>query len=491
MNSDVLNTHAAAPATAMPTRLLIGGELVDGAGAEMWVINPATTLPVVSLRAASLDQVGQAVMAARHAFGVNGWGDGAARKRVLHRLADLIERDADALMDILVAENGTPVQLKNNQVGYPVAFLRWFAEHATAEQCLDIGLNRSGTAHGRVYYRPVGVVAAISSYNYPIQIAIIKIGAALAVGCTAVVLSSPQAPLGLNRLGELAREAGVPPGVLSVIAGGAEVGKALCEHHGVDKISFTGSVAVGRLVMAQAAPGLKGVVLELGGKSPAILMPGVDYRRYALSLHRRYARLAGQGCGSPTRLLVEESRLDEFIAISRAVYPELRVGDPRHPDTLVGPLISAAQRTRVEGMIEGALADGGRIVAGGGRPAGLKGWYVNPTLIAGVTNDAPIARQEIFGPVGVILTYRTVDEAVAIANDSELGLRAYLYGDADECAALAPRLRVGTVNINGGGGDPRPDAPGCGYKASGIAPEGGIDGVREFLLTQHVDRALH
>lgn len=475
----------------MPTQLLIGGQAVTGEGALIRIVNPATTLMVTEFAGASAVQVGDAVENARQTFQNSTWAfDVALRQRALARFAELVEQHADELMELLIQENGSPISLKHNQVGYPVEFLKWFAEEAVRDRTLDLGPNRSGKARSRVEYRPVGVVAAISSYNYPLQIAIIKIGAALAVGCTAVLLSSPQAPLGIARLGELALEAGVPAGVLNVISGGADAGIALCEHPGIDKISFTGSVAVGQKVMAQAVQGLKGVVLELGGKSPAILLPGVDFSKLAYNLHRRYARNAGQGCGSPTRLLVEESRLDEFLDASRIAYQKLQVGDPRDPETVVGPLISEAQRTRVEGMVSRAVQDGAQIVAGGGRPEGLSGWYMNPVLIAGITNEAAIARQEIFGPVGVVLTYRTVDEAITIANDSELGLRAYLFGDDAQCAQLAPRLRAGTVLINGGGGDPRPDAPGCGYKLSGIAPEGGEDGIREFLLTQHIDCAL-
>lgn len=477
---------------SLPTRLLIGGESLDGEGAAIRIVNPATTRLVAEFSGASKAQVGHAVDNARQTFLNTTWAcDAALRQRALARFAELVEQHGDELMELLVQENGSPISLKHNQVGYPVEFLKWFADEAVRDRTLDLGPNRSGTARSRVEYRPVGVVAAISSYNYPLQIAIIKIGAALAVGCTAVLLSSPQAPLGITRLGELALEAGIPPGVLNVISGAADVGVALCEHPGIDKISFTGSVGVGQKVMAQAVQGLKGVVLELGGKSPAILLPGVDFQKLAYNLHRRYARNAGQGCGSPTRLLVEASRLEEFLDASRTAYERLYVGDPRDTNTIVGPLISDAQRSRVEGMVSRAvLQDGARIVAGGGRPEGLEGWYMNPVLIAGVTNQAAIARQEIFGPVGVVLTYRTVDEAIAIANDSELGLRAYLFGDDAQCAQLAPRLRAGTVLINGGGGDPRPDAPGCGYKLSGIAPEGGEDGIREFLLTQHIDCAL-
>jgi aldehyde dehydrogenase (NAD+) len=476
-------------AAAIRTSLFIGGESVDGDGSVLSVVNPSTEEIVATFSGASADQVGQAVDSARAAFEDTVWSDPSFRRRTLHRFANLIEEHAHELMDVLIQEIGTPVSLKANQVDIPVEFLRWFAEAATKDWARPIGTNGRGTATGNIVRRPVGVVAAITAYNYPLQIAVTKIGAAFAAGCTAVLLSSPQAPLALLMLGDLATRAGFPPGVLNILAGGADIGRALSEHSGVDKVSFTGSVDVGRKVMQQAALGLHGVVLELGGKSAAIMLPGVDYRQYALSLHARYARHAGQGCGSPTRILVEEARLSEFIAISREVYGTIKVGDPKDPSTIVGPLISAAQRNRVEAYIAGAIAAGATIAAGGGRPAEPKGWFVNPTLVSGIGNDAQLAREEIFGPVSVLLTYRDIDEAIAIANDSDLGLKAYLYGPSDLCLSLAQQLRVGTVVINGGGGL-RPDAPMCGYKKSGIGREWGEDGVLEFLETQHIDCAM-
>jgi aldehyde dehydrogenase (NAD+) len=298
------------------------------------------------------------------------------------------------------------------------------------------------------------------------------------------------APLAVNLLGDLVRQAGFPPGVFNIFAGGAEVGRALTEHPGVNKVSFTGSVNVGRQVMQQAASGLRSVVLELGGKSAAIMLPGVDYGKYALQLHTRYARNAGQGCGSPTRILVEESRYEEFCEISRRVYPQIKIGDPRDPSTIVGPVVSQAQRDRIEATVAAAVAAGAKIIAGGGRPDIAKGWFTNPTLVGNVDNNAKIAREEIFGPVSVVITYRTVEEAIQIANDSPLGLKAYLFGDKAQCLKLVPELYVGTVQINGGS-PLRPDAPMMGYKHSGVGAEWGEDGLREFLLPQHIDCPLN
>jgi aldehyde dehydrogenase (NAD+)/betaine-aldehyde dehydrogenase len=393
-------------------------------------------------------------------------------------------------MDVLVSEVGTPMSLKANHIDTPVAFLRWFADAATRDRTRHLGFNATNTAVSTVAYRPVGVVAAISAFNYPILIGATKIGAALAAGCTAVLLSSPQAPLTILMLGELVRRAGFPEGVVNIIAGGAEVGRALTEHPGIAKVSFTGSVNVGRQVMQQAAAGLRSVVLELGGKSAAIMLPGVDFNKYAFSLHARYARNAGQGCGSPTRILVEESRYEEFAEISRKVYPQIKVGDPRDPATVLGPLITAAQRERIEAALGRALEAGAQIIAGGGRPNLDKGWFLNPTLVGKLDNQSSLAREELFGPVSVVLTYRTMEEAIQIANDSPLGLKAYLFGAKEQCLSLVPELRVGTVQINGGS-PLRPDAPMIGYKHSGVGAEWGEDGLREFMLPQHIDCALN
>jgi aldehyde dehydrogenase (NAD+) len=477
------------PGVHLRTDMLIGDREVGGEGEWLTVVNPATEGMVAKLRAASLVQVDNAVRSAQDAFSEPSWTNGAYRKQLLLKLADLLEENSDALMDLLVTEVGTPISLKANHIDTPVMFLRWFAEAATLDRTRHLGFNPSYSAVSTVAYRPVGVVAAITAFNYPILIGVTKIAAALAAGCTTVLLTSPQAPLAVLYLGQLVRRAGFPPGVVNIIAGGPDVGCALTEHPGISKVSFTGSVAVGRAVMRQAAGGLAGVVLELGGKSAAVMCPGVDFEKYALSLHMRYARNAGQGCGSPTRILVEASRYDEFAEVSRRVYPQINVGDPREPSTILGPVISAAQREHVERTVAEAVANGAEILAGGGRPNIDKGWYLNPILVGGIDNQAKIAREEIFGPVSVVLPYHSVEEAIEITNDSDLGLKTYLYGSRDVCMRLVPRLRVGTVQINGGSAL-RPDAPMTGYKQSGVGSEWGEDGLREFLRPQHIDCAL-
>ncbi len=469
------------------TQLLIDGEDQSGQGERLKVVNPATEEIVADFQGASTKQVDQAVRAARRAFDEDrSWRDPELRRSVLLEFADLLLKRRDELMDLLISEIGTPTNLKPNHIDTPATFIRWFAEQGVRDLTRNLGFNATRTAMSYVAYRPVGVVAAVTAFNYPILIGGTKVGAALAAGCTAVLLSSPQAPLTVLKLGELARAAGIPRGVLNIIAGGVEAGRALTEHPDVDKISFTGSVNVGRQVMQQAAGGLRDVVLELGGKSAAIMLPGVDLERYAFQLHARYARNAGQGCGSPTRILVEESHYQEFCEVSRKAYEKIKVGDPCDPSTILGPVVSSGQRDRIEGMIARALEQGGEIIAGGGRPDMPKGWYLNPTLIGALDNSKELARQEIFGPVSVVLTYRTVEEAIRLANDSDLGLKAYIFGPTAECLKLVPELRVGTVQVNGGSAL-RPDAPMTGYKHSGVGSEWGEDGLREFLLPQHID----
>jgi aldehyde dehydrogenase (NAD+)/betaine-aldehyde dehydrogenase len=331
----------------------------------------------------------------------------------------------------------------------------------------------------------VGVVAAISAYNFPILLAVSKMAAALSAGCTTVLMPSPQTPLATLMLGDLVREAGFPPGVVNVIVGGPDISRALTTHKDVDKVSFTGSVSVGRQVALQAAETFKGTVLELGGKSASIVLPGADVGRCALPIHGRYLRNAGQGCMSPTRVLVQRSKLGDFLDASREAYAKIKIGDPWDPATTAGPLISRQHRDRVEGYVTRALAQGARIEIGGGRPDLPRGWYMNSTLIGNVTNEAEIAREELFGPVGVVIPYDTVEEAIAIANDSDLGLGGAVWGPLDEALRVAARIRAGTIAINGTG-SLRIDAVLSGWKHSGLGSEWGEDGILEFLEKQHL-----
>jgi aldehyde dehydrogenase (NAD+)/betaine-aldehyde dehydrogenase len=470
--------------------LVIDGQRVRGEGPVIDVLDPATGAVLATVAQATVAQAEAALTAARRAADSGPWPTMAPAERsaALHRFCDIFEARADELVATIVAEVGTPLQLAEPlQVGSALAHLRHYADLAARDLSRDLGPAEGPPSYSEVVYRPAGVAVAITAYNYPLMLAASKVGAAMAAGCTTVLLPSPRTPLTALMLGEIGVEAGLPPGVLNVVVGGPEIGALLTRSDQVDRVSFTGSVEVGQAIMSQCVDQVTGVVLELGGKSPAIVLPDCEVtEEIAAQIHLRYMRNAGQGCASPTRILVHESVYDRFLEVSREVYGKVPIGDPWDPATVIGPLIRADHRERVEGFVERAVEGGGSVLAGGGRPEGLdEGFYMNATLVGDVAPDAEICQQELFGPVAVLMRYRDLDEAVAIANGTRFGLAAYVYGELEDAKALAPRLRAGTVYINGGGGI-RPDAPFGGWKASSIGREWGADGVREFLEPQHI-----
>jgi acyl-CoA reductase-like NAD-dependent aldehyde dehydrogenase len=468
--------------------LTIGGDAVDARGEQWDVVNPATEAVIATVTGASAEQVDAAVAAARRAFPAWAALSGAERSRAIHRLADVLEANFDKLVASIVNEVGTPVALTEYlQVRLGFTHLRWQAENATRERIDHLGsFDDPVPTMSDVIYKPVGVVAAITGYNYPLNLAIFKYGAALAAGCTVVLLPSPRTPLTTLFLGDLIREADLPPGVLNVVIGGADVGQQLSSHPGVDKVSFTGSDFVGAKIMAQAAAGLKGVTLELGGKSPNIVLPGVDVDAIAVEMHLRWSRNGGQGCAALARLLVHESLYDRFLDAGAAAFDQMFVGDPWERRTNIGPMIRPDHRARVQSYIDGALADGGKVLLGVDRPVPEKGYFVNPVLIGGLPHSARAVQEEIFGPVAVILPFADEDEAVRLANDTVYGLAANVWcADLAQGRRVAERIRAGTVWINGGGGM-RPDAPFGGFGRSGVGRELGEWGVRDFLEPQHI-----
>ncbi|WP_052223537.1 aldehyde dehydrogenase family protein [Novosphingobium malaysiense] len=473
--------------------MLIDGQLVDGEGETLIAQSPSTEDVLTQVRGASLQQVAQATQAARRAFATTEWSrNGEIRKAALHRLADLFEENAQEMTDSIIEDVGAVVSVAGPlQLGQGIRFLRWNADMATKDRTSRPEDTAPPMPSASLVRKvPAGVVAAIAPYNYPIFMAAAKLGAALAAGCTVVLLPSAQTMLSTLILGRLVREAGFPDGVVNVLAGGVDVAQALCQSGEVDRITFTGSTPIGRIVMAQAASSLKGVVLELGGKSAAIVLPDADLERIIQPLHYRYIRNSGQACQASTRLLVPEALKDRFIELTRRMYETVVVGDPRSESSVMGPVISAAHRDKIEAYVESALAEGGYIIAGGGRPPIDKGFYVNPTLIGGVTNDAKVCREEIFGPVAAVMFYATVEEAIAIANETEMGLAGSVWGsDLDTCIDVARQIKAGTVTINGGG-PIRCDVPICGWKQSGIGREFGEDGIEAFFETQHIQWAL-
>lgn len=466
---------------------LIDGALVEGNGAELRVENPATEEVLATLREPSPDQAEAAILAARRAFESGVWRDPAFRAETITRMADALEARKAEFLATLVADNGTPVSISEFlQIGGPLGLMRDIARRALTDRTVELTPDdRPPASRSIIRYEPVGVVAAIGAYNNPLLYIASKAVAAMAAGCTVVFCPSALAPLSALLFAEIVQQAGVPAGVLNIVAAGRDGARLLTSHPQVDKVSLTGSVEVGRQVMAQAAPTLKGLVLELGGKSPGIILPGADLATISLPLHARYLRNAGQGCQSPTRLMVPRAMMDDFIDLARASYDQVPIGDPQEPATLIGPLISHQHRARVEGHVADALADGGQVLAGGGRPNRDRGWYHNGTLIGGLENHARLARTELFGPVAMVMPYDNVDEMVALSNDSDFGLAATIFGPTDLALQVAPRLRAGTVQINGGGAM-RVDSVLTGWKQSGLGREWGDDGIREFLEAQHI-----
>ncbi|CUR58912.1 betaine aldehyde dehydrogenase, NAD-dependent [metagenome] len=469
--------------------LLIGGRAVEAAGRQWSVTNPATGHVLGQVAGASLDQVDQAVAAARAAFPAWAALTGDERSRWLHHLADVLAASADDLVASIVNEIGTPVSMAASlQVGLPIEeHVRWAAEAAKRDRTVELGpYDLPHPTMSDVVYEPAGVVAAVTAYNYPLSLATFKFGAALASGCTVVLLPSPRAPLSSLLIADLVEQAGLPDGVFNVILGLEDVGVRLTSHPGVDRVSFTGSDAVGASIMAQAATRLTPVTLELGGKSPTIVMPDVDLDDVVGQVHRRWSRNGGQGCAALARLLVHRSRYDEFLEKSGAAFDEIVVGDPWDPRTTVGPMIDAAHRARVEGFVSEAVGLGATVAASSHEELPEAGWFTRAVLLDQVTPEFRVVREEVFGPVAVMLPFVDEDDAVRLANDSEYGLAANVWcADPVQARRMAGRIRAGTVWINGGGGM-RPDAPFGGYGRSGVGRELGEWGMHEFLEPKHI-----
>jgi aldehyde dehydrogenase (NAD+) len=329
-------------------------------------------------------------------------------------------------------------------------------------------------------------VAAVIPWNAPLQIAMMKLAPGLLSGCTFVLKPDPKTPLNALRLADLLTEAGVPGGVVNIVPADRDASEHLVAHPGVDKVTFTGSSTAGRRVAALCGNDLRRVTLELGGKSAAIVLDDADLGTVAESLRIGSFRNTGQVCSLKTRIVVPRPREAEFLDALTAVVASMPVGDPHDPATQLGPLVSAAQRDRVEGYLAAGKADGARVVVGGGRPSGFEtGYFVEPTIFAGVTPSMTIAQEEIFGPVVSVLTYDTVDEAVAIANDSVYGLNGSVFtADPDRGMGVAARMRTGTVELDGSPAGFY--APFGGFKSSGIGREAGLEGFDAYVETKSI-----
>ncbi len=476
-------------------RMLIDGALVrSSTGSVFETVNPATEEVLGVAADASDEDAERALAAARRAFDATTWStDVSLRVRCLRQLQAAMQRHAEELRAMTIAETGSPLFMtRSAQLDDPVASLGWVADLAESYQWrTDLGTAEPLGMPARrwICREAAGVVAAITPWNVPHQINLAKLGPALAAGNTVILKPAPDTPWCATVLGRLiAEETDVPAGVVNIVSSSAPAfGARLVTDPRVDQVSFTGSTATGRTVMAQAAGTLKRVFLELGGKSAFVVLDDAELRSacgvaaFTVCVH------AGQGCAITTRLVVPRRDFDEAVDVTAATLGGLPAGDPTDPGTICGPLINARQRDRVEGYVAMARDEGGAVVVGGGRPKGRdKGFFVDPTLIVGIGNDSPVAREEIFGPVLVVIPHDGDDDAVAIANDSPYGLSGSVWsGERDRAMAVAGRLRTGTVGVNGGVWY-SPDVPFGGYKQSGIGREMGVAGFEEYLETKVV-----
>ncbi|WP_234817830.1 aldehyde dehydrogenase [Mycolicibacterium sphagni] len=480
------------------TDLLIDGHLVAGGSGTFSTINPATEEPIGLAADADAADMARAIGAARSAFDDTDWSrDVALRVHCLRQLRTALNAEIEELRAVTVAEVGAPITgTHGSHLQGPVNDLASPADIAENYSWrTDLGLaSPMGIATRRDLVRePYGVVGAITPFNFPHQINLAKLGPALAAGNTVVLKPAPETPWCAAHVGRIiAEHTDFPPGVVNIVTSSdPRIGARLCEDARVDLVSFTGSSTTGTAVMAAAAPTITKVCLELGGKSAFVVLDDADLALACGAAAVAVSRHAGQGCAFTTRLLVPRDRYDDAVDAAAAAMADIPVGDPTDPATVCGPLISARQRDRVKGYLDLAVAEGGSFACGGGRPAGLSlGYFIAPTVIRGLDNSARVAREEIFGPVLVVVAHDGDDDAIRIANDSPYGLSAAVWSaDSDRAEAVAARLRTGTVSVNGGVWYSA-DVPFGGYKQSGNGREMGLAGFEEYLETKVIAIAV-
>ncbi|QEN16177.1 aldehyde dehydrogenase [Mycolicibacterium sp. ELW1] len=478
--------------------LFINGELVPGGNGRYPTINPATEEVLGTAADGNAEDMSRAIDAARRAFDTTDWSTNTElRVRGIRQLRDAMKEHVEDLREMTMAEVGAPRTLTAAaQLEGPVddlSFSADTAENYSWRQDLGIAAPMGIKTQRTIVREAVGVVGAITPWNFPHQINLAKLGPALAAGNTIVLKPAPDTPWCAAVLGELiAEHTDIPPGVVNIVTSNDHsVGAMLSSDPRIDMVSFTGSTNTGRAVMAAGAATIKKVFLELGGKSAFLVLDDADLAgacsmaAFTASMH------AGQGCAITTRLVVPRARYDEAVEAAAATMGGIKAGDPTNPGTICGPVISERQRDRVQSYLDLAITEGGRFACGGGRPDDRDtGYFISPTVIAGLDNSARVAREEIFGPVLTVIAHDGDDDAINIANDSPYGLSGSVFSsDPERAQGVADRLRVGTVNVNGGVWYSA-DVPFGGYKQSGVGREMGLAGFEEYLELKVIATAV-
>jgi acyl-CoA reductase-like NAD-dependent aldehyde dehydrogenase len=485
-----------------PGCIYVGGEWQATSASEP-VINPADESVLIEAPVGSVAQVDAAIAAARRAFDEGEWPHLPAERRqaMLTRFLDRIEERKAEFVALIIAEAGATRTLAEfAQFNVPMKHARRTVALASRPSISSLpveltpnpqGLTTLGT--GVVSRAPVGVVAAISPYNFPFFLNMGKVIPALAVGCTVVLKPSPYTPMQALILGEIADDVGLPKGVFSVVTGDVEVSQRLTSDSRIDLIHFTGSDKVGSMLQAQAAPSLTRLVMELGGKSALIVRQDANLQKAAAAGFAGFTSHCGQGCALTTRHIVHNSIRPQFVEALHGMLANVKIGNPIDPGVNYGPLIREVARQRTEEYVHIGLEEGASLVHGGKRPDGFeKGFFYEPTLFDNVRNDSRLAQEEVFGPIGVVIGFDDDEEAIALANASDFGLAGAIYSaDAGQAFRMALRIRTGNVALNGGAGTMLSDAPFGGVKRSGYGREYGLEGLNEFtyqkVITFHAE----
>jgi acyl-CoA reductase-like NAD-dependent aldehyde dehydrogenase len=470
-----------------PRGMLIDGEWTQAKSGETFeTVNPATGSVLATVASGGPADVDRAVAAARRAFDEGSWANLNPHQRtlVLLRIADALEANAEELATLESLDGGIPITVTRGMVAEAVKAVRYYAGWPT--KILGTVNPVDAAVHCYTVREPLGVCAGIIPWNGPLTMAVWKVAPALACGNTVILKPAEQTPLTALRFGEILMETGLPAGVVNIVTGfGETAGAAIAGHPDIDKVSFTGSTATGKLVLGASLGNLKRVTLELGGKSPHIIMPDADIAAAARNAAAGFAMLTGQVCVAGTRILVHESVRDEFATALAAAVSAFRVGDPFEEATMLGPVVSAEQFERVNSYVSVGVSEGAEIILGGGR-FDNPGYFVEPTVFSGVSNDMRLAREEIFGPVAALIPFRDVDEAIRIANDTDYGLAAAVATtNVSTAHTLARRLRAGVVWVNTYS-ELDPAFPFGGFKQSGIGRELGDKSLESFTELKSV-----